>query len=55
MLVLSRRAKEVLKVGNVTITVKKIGGNRVSLAIEAPKDVPILRGELESHDERKAA
>lgn len=47
MLVLSRKAGEAIKVGdNITVTVKKIKGNRISLAIEAPKDVRVVRGEL---------
>jgi carbon storage regulator len=47
MLVLSRKVGEKLVVdGNITIEVVKIQCNRISLAIVAPSDVKILRGEL---------
>ncbi|ELP35465.1 carbon storage regulator [Rhodopirellula baltica] len=49
MLVLSRKVDEKLVIGdNVVITVSKISGNRVSIAIDAPRDVSIQRGELTS-------
>ena len=48
MLVLSRKTGERIHVGdNITIEVRRIAGNRVTLALEAPRDVRILRGELE--------
>ncbi len=47
MLVLSRKAGEKLVIGdNVEITVSKISGNRVTVAIDAPREVAIRRGEL---------
>jgi carbon storage regulator len=47
MLVLSRKAGEKIVInGNITISVVSVIGNRVKLGIEAPDDVPILRGEL---------
>lgn len=47
MLVLSRKAGECVKIGSdVTLEVRKISGNRVTIAFRAPKDVRILRGEL---------
>jgi carbon storage regulator len=47
MLVLSRRSKESILVGNqITVTVVEIRGNQVRLAIEAPKEVRVLRTEL---------
>lgn len=47
MLVLSRKAGEQVVIGGrVTVTVNRVQGNRVSLAIDAPSDVKILRGEL---------
>ena len=48
MLVLSRKAGQELLVGdNIRITINKISGNRVTLGIEAPDDVRIVRAELE--------
>ena len=47
MLVLSRRIGEKITVGdNITITVSRVRGERVSLSIEAPPEIRILRGEL---------
>jgi len=49
MLVLSRKSGERIVIdNNITIVVNRISGNRVTLGIEAPSDVHILRGELES-------
>jgi carbon storage regulator len=49
MLVLSRRVGEKLVIGdNITVVVNRMAGNRVSLGIEAPDDVRIVRGELSS-------
>jgi len=48
MLVLSRKCGQQVLLGNDTvITVTKISGNRVTLSIQAPDKVRILRGELE--------
>ena len=48
MLVLSRKSGERIRIGeNITIEVRRVAGNRVTLALDAPKDVRILRGELE--------
>ncbi len=47
MLVLSRREKESIVVGDrIIVTVLAIQGSRVRLAIEAPKEVRVLRREL---------
>lgn len=47
MLVLSRKSGERIHIGNnVTIEVRRVAGNRVTLAVQAPKEVRILRGEL---------
>ena len=49
MLVLSRKPNEKLHLGgNITVTVLKVRGKVVRLGIEAPDDVRILRGELQS-------
>lgn len=47
MLVLSRRENETIIIGNVTVTVVRVCGDRVRLGIEAPPEVPVRRGELE--------
>ncbi len=47
MLVLSRKVAEVIHIGeNIEIVVVQISGNRVKLAISAPLEIPVLRGEL---------
>ncbi|MEO0530296.1 MAG: carbon storage regulator [Planctomycetota bacterium] len=47
MLVLSRKAGERIHIGdNITVEVRRLSGNRVALAVEAPRDQRILRGEL---------
>jgi carbon storage regulator len=48
MLVLQRKKGETLLIGeNIKISVVDVGTDAVKLAIEAPKEVKILRGELE--------
>jgi len=47
MLVLSRKTGERIHIGeDVFVEVRRVAGNRVTLAISAPKTVRILRGEL---------
>lgn len=49
MLVLSRRPGEELIIGeNIRVVVNRVAGNRVTLGIQAPDDVHIVRGELEA-------
>jgi carbon storage regulator len=49
MLVLSRKVGERIHVGdNIVLEIRRIAGNRVTVALEAPRDVRILRGELEA-------
>lgn len=53
-LVLSRRTAEEIVIGsNIVITVHKITGNRVQLAIEAPREVEVVRAELRGGRPRK--
>ncbi len=48
MLVLSRKEGQRVLIGdNIVITVNRVSGNRITLGIEAPKDVRVVRGELE--------
>ncbi|MBP3803385.1 carbon storage regulator [Oribacterium sp. NK2B42] len=47
MLVLRRKKDQTLVInGNIKITVARVDGNGVRLAIEAPDQVSIVRGEL---------
>lgn len=56
MLVLSRKNGESIRVGNdIEITVCQVSGNRVRLAISAPKDVSIRRSELDDRQRSEAA
>ena len=49
MLVLSRKAGQRIHIGDdIVIEVRRLAGNRVTLALEAPRDVRILRGELQA-------
>jgi carbon storage regulator len=50
MLVLSRRENECIRLGDsIVVTVVRVAGDRVRLGIEAPSEVVVLRGELDSH------
>ena len=47
MLILQRKKEQALNIGNnISITVLEIGNDWVKLAIDAPRDIPILRSEL---------
>jgi carbon storage regulator CsrA len=49
MLVLSRKVGEKLVIGdNITIVVNRVAGNRVTIGIDAPEEVRIIRGELKA-------
>lgn len=51
MLVLSRKVGDKIVIDNkITIIVTKISGNRVTMAINAPDDVRVLRGELKEYE-----
>lgn len=57
MLILQRKKGESLTINdNITLTVIDSGADWVKLAIDAPKEIPILRSELkEAADENKKA
>ena len=49
MLVLTRKLDEKIRIGeNITITLLRVQGNTVRLGIEAPRDIRVIRGELEA-------
>lgn len=53
MLVLTRKLQETIQIGDdIKITVLRTKGNTVRIGIEAPNNIPVLRGELA---ERRAA
>ena len=48
MLVLGRKSTERINIGDhIVVTVLEIRGNKVRLGIEAPKEVHVLRTELQ--------
>lgn len=58
MLVIKRKKGEAIKIGdNIEITIVKIEDGAVKIAIDAPKDISILRKELikKVTDENKSA
>jgi carbon storage regulator len=57
MLVLTRKYQEKIRIGdNITITVLRTKGKAVRLGIEAPTNVPVIRGELTfDHESEEAA
>jgi carbon storage regulator len=49
MLVLSRKKSQRIRLGDsIVITVVRVAGDKVRLGIEAPRDMVVLRDELES-------
>lgn len=56
MLVLTRKYQEKIRIGNnITITVLRMKGKAVRLGIEAPSNVPVIRGELAFTGEGEAS
>jgi carbon storage regulator CsrA len=55
MLVLTRKTDEEILIGdNIKITLVRVRGNSVRIGIEAPRDIRIVRGELDSLDSKYA-
>ena len=50
MLVLTRKDSETIRVGDAVVHVLRSRTGKVSLGVEAPANIKILRGELEEHD-----
>ncbi len=53
-LVLTRRRGEQLKIGDMVLTVLRVQGGKVRLAVEGPREVTVLRGELERRPRHSA-
>ncbi|MFP6751849.1 MAG: carbon storage regulator [Pirellulaceae bacterium] len=54
MLVLSRKERQRIRLGdNIIVTIVRLSGDQVRLGIDAPRDIRVLRDELEPHDEQK--
>ncbi|HEY2146479.1 MAG TPA: carbon storage regulator [Pirellulales bacterium] len=54
VLILRRRVGEKIVIGDgITVVINRVSGGRVTLGIEAPQDVHIVRGELRPFDESK--
>ncbi len=51
MLILTRKSGESVRIGEAMVQIKITSG-RAKLIIDAPKDVLILRGELDEHEEK---
>jgi len=54
MLVLSRKERERIHLGdNITVTIVRVSGDQVRVGIDAPKEIRILRDELEPNDDKQ--
>ena len=54
MLVLSRKKGEAISIGqDIVIKVLRVKGNTIQLGIEAPRDIRIARGELNTEPQPK--
>ena len=52
MLILSRKSGEAITIGSdITVTIVAVKGRGAKIAIQAPRDVRILRKELDTEDE----
>lgn len=53
MLVLTRKAKEIIQIGNdIQVSVKYIRGNRVRIGIVAPDHVQVTRPDAKKHPQQ---
>lgn len=52
MLVLTRKNGQQIKIGeDIVVTIFKCNNGHTQVGIEAPREVPVLRGELEEEEE----
>src|SRR5262245_50079023 len=55
MLVLTRKTNQQIQIGDgVVITILQVKGNSVRVGIEAPRDIRVIRGELERRNDEAA-
>jgi carbon storage regulator CsrA len=48
MLVLTRKVNQQIRLGdNITVTILRVQGNSIRIGVEAPREVRVIRGELE--------
>ena len=51
MLVLTRKKSQMIRIGNdIVVKVIQTGKGSVKIGVDAPRDVRVVRGELEFHD-----
>lgn len=52
MLVLSRKVGQQVKIGDsIIVTITRIGGQAVRIGVEAPRDMAIVRSEIDSNQD----
>lgn len=55
MLVLSRKPGERIQIGEAVVTILHASCGRVSVGVEAPREVKVVRGELLEREKEKEA
>ena len=56
MLVLTRKANQQIRLGDdITITILRVNNGSIRIGIEAPRDVRVLRGEIERFEDSEPA
>lgn len=54
MLILRRQVNETICIGEITIMVTAIGNGWVKIGIDAPRDVPVHRGEVQERIDKES-
>lgn len=55
MLVFTRREGQTIQIGDVVVTIVKTHSGRVKVGIDAPKEVRVMRGELDEPPAKEVA